>query len=522
MLASGELELYDEVHDPGETRNLAKDPGHANVIAELAQDSAITCGRSATRPGEARFQACRARRKAVADNDSSSLDSVAEIVMTVSAWSQQGFPNHAERPLLYFLTSTLSRTQWRKVNSPSTREKQPMCYHGRSLLRVLIGTTFWAALMALAGQAASAIELVLSDGRVLRGKEGQTASLADLQSPESGPLRLIVFLDDDLRRTFVPKQRMREVRHEEASRLEEKFLLRQRVASIGATVKSVGPVIGIQPFDEFGRRIFTLNTVRGPVDIIQGHHRDHAAVVEGRRAFRTCGTCGSPPARFRRDVLQKILLKQIDPKNIEHLQEARPLLPASRALRGCPQQLEAILQAFPDKPNLKSELEPSIRELRQDGGPAVVGRAEAAARARASTNWCSDMLKKFPSEDVAGEVLQAVREMIDEYEALRARRDEVLQAVRRPAEARRRHGPARARIEPIRERDRRRAGLRHAGAHGGLHAERRRRGHDARRKAGPGHQRLAAGLRCGGRQAARRRSRPTSVASWCGSISSSR
>lgn len=35
VLNNGSLELYDELHDPGETKNLAREPGHTEVIREL-------------------------------------------------------------------------------------------------------------------------------------------------------------------------------------------------------------------------------------------------------------------------------------------------------------------------------------------------------------------------------------------------------------------------------------------------------------------------------------------------------
>ena len=42
------------------------------------------------------------------------------------------------------------------------------------------------------------------------------------------------------------------------------------------------------------------------------------------------------------------------------------------------------------------------------------------------------LLKKFPSDEVPGETLQAVREMIQEYEALQARRNKVIQQIDAP------------------------------------------------------------------------------------------
>ena len=102
------------------------------------------------------------------------------------------------------------------------------------------------------------------------------------------------------------------------------------------------------------------------------------------------------------------------------------------------------------------------------------------------------VLKEFPSDDVSGETLQAVREMIQDYEALQARGkkvieqiDALLAKIKDPDT--RRGGPAPA------QRDRPRTELRHPRPHGGLSAKRRRAQHAGRRQAGAGHQRLAAG-----------------------------
>ena len=125
----------------------------------------------------------------------------------------------------------------------------------------------------LTGQAL-ATEVVLKDGRVLRGKLGEVSGLAEIPQPPNpdgeGPLQLILLMDDDLSRTFVSKRLVKEVRQEQAGQSEEKFTIRQRVLHNGQTIRSVGPAMRVQPFDEFGRRIFTMYTVKGPVDIIQG------------------------------------------------------------------------------------------------------------------------------------------------------------------------------------------------------------------------------------------------------------
>jgi len=64
-----------------------------------------------------------------------------------------------------------------------------------------------------AGQAL-ATEVVLKDGRVLRGKLGEVTGLADILQPSSpdgeGPNPSILLMDDDLSRTFVSKRLIKE------------------------------------------------------------------------------------------------------------------------------------------------------------------------------------------------------------------------------------------------------------------------------------------------------------------------
>ena len=167
-----------------------------------------------------------------------------------------------------------------------------------------------------------AIEIVLKDGRVLRGEKGQVAGLADVPSraivkgsdPDSGPLQLIVFLDDNLRRTYFLRSPGR---------------ARSARRRIGNSTRSSPSASGcftparrseasasrshVEPFDEFGRRIFTINTARGLVDVVQGitELTPQWTKVEGISHVWDMRIATSS---IPRDTLQKILLKQIDPK----------------------------------------------------------------------------------------------------------------------------------------------------------------------------------------------------------------
>jgi len=271
----------------------------------------------------------------------------------------------------------------------------------------------------------------MRDGRVLRGKLGKVASLADIPSPPapdgSGPIRSIVFLDDDLRRTFVSQRQIQQVAAEESGRMLERFNIWQRVMEHGPTVRAVGPAVRITPFDEYGRRIYTFMTANGPVDVRQGITvlTPLWAKVEGESHVWDMRIATSS---IPRDILHKILLKQIDPQDIEHQKRiARFYLQAER-YEEARAQLEAILKNFPDQPELREQLEPTLRAVRQLAAQRLLSELKLR-RDAGQHQLVRTLLEKFPSEEVAGEILQAVREMIDEYHRLDGRCREVIQQI---------------------------------------------------------------------------------------------
>ena len=280
---------------------------------------------------------------------------------------------------------------------------------------------------------------------------GEISGLADLPTMTEGggeKLRPIVFLDDNLRRTFVSKRQIQEVRPDTVGQVEEKFnLLHQRTAHAGAMVKTAGPLVQIDPFDEFGRRIITMNTNRGPLKIIQGitEITPQWTKVEGITYMwdMRIATSSIPS-----DVLHKILLKQIDKDPVgQRMKIARFYMQAERYPEAS-KELKDLLKEFPDDTALREQLAPSIKSLAQHIAQKTL-RELKLRRDAGQHEMVLALLKKFPADDVAGEILQAVREMIQEYETLQARRgqvvkqfDDLLANVKEPA--------TRRAIEPLR------------------------------------------------------------------------
>ncbi len=276
-----------------------------------------------------------------------------------------------------------------------------------------------AALVAVwAGGDASATTIVLSDGRVLEGRLGETAGLTDVRigTPEDRGIRLVYFIDDDLRRVFFPKHSVQELLEAGPAPARERFLVQQRRSRGGLEVVSVGAILSTQPFDEFGRRTVTMVGPREPIEVVQGitEITPYWTKVEGvtHRWDMRMATSSIP---F--EVLSAVIDRLGDPEDVEfRKRKARFFLQAERyeeALR----ELETVLEAHPGDEALRADLRPTLLAIRQLAAQRAV--TELRVRRNAGQHrLVTELLERFPSEDVAGEILQEVRELKQHYDAL--------------------------------------------------------------------------------------------------------
>ncbi len=302
----------------------------------------------------------------------------------------------------------------------------------RTLTWILLCAAGWAAVVT----GASAAELVLKDGRTLRGALGMAASMADQPTAgpgETGPVQTIIFLDDDLRRTFVSTYLKQEVRADDPGEIEERFTISQRVARGGKMVGSVGPVLRITDFNEFGRRIYSFNTPDGPVHVVQGITliTPRWTKVEGISHIWDMRIATSS---IRPEIMRKILHAQIDLKNIEHRKRIASFYIRCKRYIEARQELEAILKAALEDPEIdaeavKEQLDPTIQLLWQLTAGQL--KADLKMRQRAGQHqFVLGALRAFPSEKVAVEELMEVREMIQQYQFLGARGKRIAQGIK--------------------------------------------------------------------------------------------
>jgi len=281
----------------------------------------------------------------------------------------------------------------------------------RLLPAVLIG------LSLLAPMSVSATIIELKNGMRIEGDVGKLASMSDdpLKAPTAGAVdvQLIVLIDDDLKRTFVSKYSVQDVQ-EAAPTAMERIKIEQRVAEVGRSVQAIGEGVRISKFDEFGRRIFSMQTSQGKIDVIQG-------ITEiTPRWTRVQGLMGSRPyvwdMRIRtssipRETLSGILMRRIDAKDsAQRLQLVRLYLQADR-YQDAAAELSALIRDFPELKSFSKQLD----ELRQLSASRLITEIELR-QDTGQHKFAYGMLNHFPNENISSPTLLKVQSMLTEYQ----------------------------------------------------------------------------------------------------------
>lgn len=274
---------------------------------------------------------------------------------------------------------------------------------------------------------ASASRVLLKDGRVLDGKMAPIASLSR-KPPKAGetPLQLIYLCDDDLRRTFVPKSQIEEIREADDGEVQEKFIIPQRTPRSGVRITDVRGIVKIGPFDEFGRREFTLDSGKSDFTVIQQitEITPRWTKLEGfRQIWDQRVSTSSIPA----DIIRQVIERRLDQNNVEHrLKLARFFLQSERY-----GDAEAELQQIAaDFPNVKQQIDNVMRSVKQLAARQVLNEIrlrEKAGQFEAITSYLQAFPQKFPAAEISGEILQEVREKQDFLADKHGRMQRVLQ-----------------------------------------------------------------------------------------------
>ena len=266
----------------------------------------------------------------------------------------------------------------------------------------------------LLGAPAHADRVRLEDGRVLVGSFANVAGVktdpfADRQQAEATP---ILVCDNGLSRTFVPRRRVVAVEQAPEPAM-ERIGIPQRVTTGGRRMAQIGGILEVTPFDEWGRRIFSVATPQGREDVVQGiteinprYTKVEGLITEMPIQMDTRIATSSIP----RETLAAIIDKHLDPEDAnQRLRLVRLHLQAER-FEDARVELDGVLADFPDLKHLSDERE----RLARLAAEAVLD--ELTLREEAGQHRLSmQLLDSFPADDADAVVLEQVRERRDRY-----------------------------------------------------------------------------------------------------------
>lgn len=272
--------------------------------------------------------------------------------------------------------------------------------------------------------------VTLKNGMQYEGRVGKIGSLgADPLQPSGAagqvPTRQIVLIDDDLRRVFVSSWQVQSAVGQPTP--VERIRIDQRTAIGPRRVATVGPILRTTPWDEFGRRILSMNTADGPIHVVQGITEITPTFtrVEGLQAKQSyVWDMRIATSSIPRDVLSSVLMRQIDSQDAdERLRIVRLYIQAER-YEDAKTELEQVIQDFPDLADLQKQ----VVSFQQMSARRLIREIELR-RSAGQHELAFNMLDQFPDQGVAGEILLQVRDMLDEYKTTRQRAQQAAESL---------------------------------------------------------------------------------------------
>lgn len=281
---------------------------------------------------------------------------------------------------------------------------------------------------------AHAATLQLTDGRIVTGKLGETAGVAEdpiNPGPSAGMIRTtpILVIEDGLRRTFIHKTAVREVL-DKADTSPVRVRVWQKEAMRGMSLGSIGAPTRVTEFDEYGRRIVELPSNHGAISVVQGVTEVNSVFtrVQGLRAEPTTYVWDMRLATssLPRAVLSKILLNAVPRDSFDKRMQVVRLYLQSERYRDAARELETVRRDFVDRADVDAEaIDDNLRQLRDLAARALLDEIELR-RESGQPQLARSLLERFPADGVGGDTLQRVRELLDEDDLATRRRAELL------------------------------------------------------------------------------------------------
>ena len=280
------------------------------------------------------------------------------------------------------------------------------------------------AAVGLWAAAAWADQIVHKDGRRLDGRiaklAGMTIGANAKASKDEVPIESIVMIDDDLRRTYIPTRQIQEVLTPPSDPV-ERFLIKQPVISSRDRFGAVGQFFEVTPFDSFGRRRVTMRgmkddriTATQGITVLTPQWTKIEAVgvqARGVQWEQRIATSGIPLDQL--DAVLAHMVQTAAEKDRVNMRLAvvRFYLQAN-LVRKAEDRLKELIAEFPTQ---AAEFQPLVVRLRQMFAQQALNEIRTRGEA-GQFQFSQQLLKQFPTENVAGQVLQGVAQLQADYQ----------------------------------------------------------------------------------------------------------
>ena len=287
-------------------------------------------------------------------------------------------------------------------------------------------------LFALPCGAASS-RVTMQDGRVLTGEIAPIESVAinpnNRKTGGEQTVDKIVVIDDQLRLTYVPKNRILDIAQDDLDASAEVFKFRQPVfRSSGQGAISLGAYKTAEPFDEFGRRTIYFNgtpLIQGITEIAPGYVRAQGINIGIDMRFS--------PHSFRRDFLTAMIRKKIDSQSLSDRLRLYLFYTQAELFEEAAAELEEIIHDFQDDPENAEQLAAGLRMIHRLSATRLVDELRLR-RAAGQHNNVRALLDSFSSENVPADLTESVRGMVSDYHNEDAKRERILNELHRMTE----------------------------------------------------------------------------------------
>ncbi|MBI2481513.1 MAG: peptidase, partial [Planctomycetia bacterium] len=270
------------------------------------------------------------------------------------------------------------------------------------------------ALLAICTHDLTATVITMKSGLQVEGRIAEMGSLNEnpLNPGTEDSTKPIIIVDDGLRRTFVRDLDVAAVAESPATS-DERIQVKQPVAEAGRRIGTVGPILGVTPFDKWGRRTFSMQGPLGQLDVIQGITEITPTYtrVEGLRGTGLIWDMRMATSSLPREVISTVIRESLTEDNPDdRLRIVRLFIQANR-FGDALLELDELIGDFPAVEELKSQADRLRQSLAQRMLREIELRRDAGQHERVRA-----LLGKFPEKGVAGVTLLTVRDMLAVYE----------------------------------------------------------------------------------------------------------